>query len=241
MTKLYSTLAGIYHEMYQHIFDYDKEFEFYHRLLKSGNSNHILEIGCGTGLLAQRFLIHGYNYLGLDLYPEMLHIARNTNNADVFLQGDMQHLEFSSRFDAVLITGRSISYITQNHGIMNTFKGIHQSLKNKGFLIFDFFEANSLFDDFNDFDQSFNLPSRTIRRISHMEMNLKTGWTYDWQAKYIIEEKGIISEYDDITTLRAFTKDEMQLFMKLSGFKVQEITDKGKVITIVAEKNKIQE
>lgn len=28
MTQLYSTLAEIYHEMYQHVFDYDKEFHY---------------------------------------------------------------------------------------------------------------------------------------------------------------------------------------------------------------------
>lgn len=27
MTQLYSTLAKVYHEMYQHIFDYNKEFD----------------------------------------------------------------------------------------------------------------------------------------------------------------------------------------------------------------------
>jgi len=28
MTQLYSTLAEIYHDMYQHVFDYEKEFHF---------------------------------------------------------------------------------------------------------------------------------------------------------------------------------------------------------------------
>ena len=66
MTHLYSTLANIYHEMYQHIFDYDKEFIFYDSLLKSNNCQKILEIGCGSGMLARRFLNNGYDYLGLD-------------------------------------------------------------------------------------------------------------------------------------------------------------------------------
>lgn len=67
MTQLYSTLANVYHEMYQHIFDYDKEFQFYDVLLKTNNCNKILEIGCGSGMLARRFLKEGYDYLGLDV------------------------------------------------------------------------------------------------------------------------------------------------------------------------------
>lgn len=37
MTQLYSTLANVYHDMFQHIFDYDKEFQFYDKLLKANN------------------------------------------------------------------------------------------------------------------------------------------------------------------------------------------------------------
>ncbi len=74
MTKLYSTLANIYHEMYQHVFDYDKEYDFYDSILKSNNCHSILEVGCGSGMLARRFLENGYKYLGVDLYNEMLNM-----------------------------------------------------------------------------------------------------------------------------------------------------------------------
>src|ERR1035437_3488372 len=107
MTQLYSTLAKVYHEMYQHIFDYDKEFQFYDALLKSNNCHSVLEIGCGSGMLARRFLKNGYDYQGLDLYNEMLDIARSETASDRFIQCDMRNLSFDQQFDAVLITGRS--------------------------------------------------------------------------------------------------------------------------------------
>ena len=76
MTKLYSTLASIYHAMYQHVFDYDNEYNFYDSILKKNNCQSILEVGCGSGMLARRFLNHGYEYIGVDLFNEMLNIAR---------------------------------------------------------------------------------------------------------------------------------------------------------------------
>ena len=68
-------------------------------------------------------------------------------------------------------------------------------------------------------------------------MNLTTGWTYDWFAKYIIDDGDKITEFDDLTTLRAFTKDEIMLFLKLTGFTLKEIIEEKKTFTIIAEKN----
>jgi SAM-dependent methyltransferase len=236
MTQLYSTLAGIYHEMYQHIFDYDSEFEFYDQLLKSNNCREILEIGCGSGMLARRFLAHGYDYLGLDLFDEMLDIARSEVRSDRFIRCDMRNISFDRRFDAILITGRSISYVTDNLGIMETLDGVYKSLKDNGLFVFGAFNANGIFDNFDDFEQTIEHKNKKIRRISTLTKNLATGWTYDWQAKYIIEQDNQLSEFDDLTTLRAFTKDELLLFLKLTGFTVAELTEDAKTFTIIANK-----
>jgi SAM-dependent methyltransferase len=195
-----------------------------------------LEIGCGTGMLARRFIKNGYNYLGLDLFKEMLDIARAEVQAQCFIQGDMRNLSFNEEFDAVLITGRSIAYVTENKGIMDTMNGINKSLKDEGLLVFGVFEANAIFDHFDDFEQHFDLGNKKIRRISHMEKNLTTGWTYDWHAKYIIEQEGHCSEVDDVTTLRAFTRDEMLLFLKLAGFEIRDIIAEEKAFTVIAAK-----
>ena len=237
MTQLYSTFANIYHEMYQHIFDYDKEFIFYDNLLRSNDCQNILEVGCGSGMLARRFLRNGYEYLGLDLFNEMLDIARSEVNSDRFIQCDMRNLTFNQQFDSVLITGRSIAYIIDNQGIIDTLKGVHKSLKNNGLFVFGVFEANGIFDNFNDFEQNIIHDNKKIKRVSKLKKNLSTGWTYDWYARYIIEQNNEKFEYEDLTTLRAFTKDEILLFLKLTGFKIKEIIDEDKALTLITEKN----
>lgn len=237
MTQLYSTLAEIYHEMYQHVFDYDKEFHFYDSILKEKNCHKILEIGCGSGMLARRFLDGGYDYLGLDLFNEMLKIARREVKSDRFIQCDMRNLPFDQKFDAILITGRSLAYVSENKGILDTLEGVHKSLKENGLFVFGVFEASQIFDNFGDFEQNIEHNNKKIRRISHLEKNLATGWTYDWFAKYIIEQDHKISEYDDLTTLRAFTRDEIALFTKLTDFDVAEVIDEGKAFSVVAKKS----
>jgi len=236
MTILYSTLARVYHEMYQHVFDYDKEFDFYDAWLKNNNCHSVLEIGCGSGMLARRFLEKGYSYTGVDLFNEMLDIAREEVRSDVFVQSDMRSLSFDTKFDAVLITGRSLAYVTENKGILDTFSGIHNLLEDDGIFVFGVFEANGIFDNFSDFEQDIKHNNKRIRRISKLRKNLGTGWTYDWLAKYIIEEDGNIAEYEDLTTLRTFTKDEIMLFLKLTDFKVIDLIEEQKAMTLVAGK-----
>jgi SAM-dependent methyltransferase len=236
MTQLYSTLAGIYHEMYQSVFNYDEEFHFYDTLLKKHHCKTILEIGCGSGMLARRFLQHGYDYLGMDLYEEMLAIARKETKSEKFVRCDMRNLSYNQQFDAVLITGRSLAYVIENKEIMDTFQGIYQSLKTNGMLVFGIFEANGIFDNFQDFEQNIQLKNKRIRRISRLKLNLETGWTYDWHARYIIEQADMISEYEDLTTLRAFTRDEILLFLKLTHFKIIDLIEEPKTITFITQK-----
>lgn len=236
MTKLYSTLAWVYHEMYKEFFNYEEEHHFYDSVLRKYNHNSILEIGCGSGMLARRFLKSGYNYLGLDLSDEMLHIARQEVKSGTFVQGDMRNLSIDKQFDAVLITGRSISHNIENDEVINTFKGVHRLLKEKGLLIFDFFHADDVMYDLNDFEQEVNVNNKRIRRQSQLRQNLKTGWTWDWAAKYTIEEEGKTETFDDFVTLRAFTKDEIQLLLRMAGFKIKRVIEERKTITLVTER-----
>lgn len=188
-------------------------------------------------MLARRFLANGYDYTGLDVAEEMLDIAREEVQQDVFVQSDMRHLRFDQQFDAVLITGRSLAYVTDNRGIMETLTGIHNALKEKRLFVFGIFEAGGIFENFGDFEQTIELPDKKIQRISHLEKNLETGWTWNWHARYIIESNGEKTEHDDQTTLRAFTKDEILLFLKLTGFDVMEMQEEEKAMTLIAKKS----
>jgi SAM-dependent methyltransferase len=236
MIKLYSTLAPVYHEMYQQIFDYEKEFRFYHAILKKRKCSKIIEIGCGTGLLAKRLINAGYDYTGVDLYDEMLDIASIEAPSGKFIRGDMRHLAVDGHFDCALITGRSLGYIISNPELISTFNGINHILKNKGFLVFDLFDANKIFEHFvEESEQVVKSGSKTITRKNFLKMNLETGWTWDFNAKYIIEENNEKVEYDDFSTLRAFTKEEIRLLLKLTGFNLLEIIQDN-VLTAVSKK-----
>jgi len=238
MTKLYSELAQVYHEMYRSIFDYEREFHFYDGLLRKYARRSILEIGCGSGNLAPYFLKAGYTYTGLDLYDEMLQIARrNHPEAEAaFVRGDMRELHLPRAFDAVIITGRSFCYMTTNKDVMNALQSIYKTLKEGGLLIFDSFKADELLPNLKkESGQEVESGDTKYRRVNRTSLNLETGWTWNWEAEYHIEKKGQEKKIiTDRSVLRAFTEDELKLFLQLNGYNILEII-KENTLTFVAQ------
>jgi SAM-dependent methyltransferase len=213
MSKLYTNLANVYHEIYQTLFNYDEEFEFYDEHLKANKIESIIEIGCGTGNLAKRLITANYQYLGLDLFQEMIDIARQNAPKAQFVNGDIRSFKQTKKFDCAIITGRSISYLTENKGLIDGLKNINQLLNIGGLLMFDAIDASKLFLTFENekVDELMaSFKDNHYKRISNNRINLQNGWTWDWTSVYFKKNiDGFFEEIgNDFSTLRAFTQDE---------------------------------
>lgn len=237
MSALHLELARVNHEMYQSMFNYEKEFRMYHDILKEHECGTVLEIGCGSGSLTKYFVREGYRYTGLDKSPERLSIACELNPDIEFIQGDMREFSVKKPVDAVIISGRSFTYMTKNKDVNSALKCICKSLKSKGILIFDSFNAKEVFLNFRkDYIQRAECNGRKYMRVSKNSMNLNSGWTWKRVATYYIEEKGKDTRVlRDKTTLRAFTEEELSLFLELNGFKVLKMLNNG-MLTFIAQK-----
>ncbi|NNM17528.1 MAG: class I SAM-dependent methyltransferase, partial [Croceitalea sp.] len=64
MSNLYNRLAKVYEAMYQSFIDYEQEYQFYNKILTTYGINNVLEIGCGTGNLANYFIRNKMGYCG---------------------------------------------------------------------------------------------------------------------------------------------------------------------------------
>jgi len=235
--RIYTDYAKVYHEMYQSIFDYDAEFELYHKHLSKLKCNKILEIGCGSGNLAKHFLEKNYDYTGLDVSKQMIKLAQELVPQGKFVRADMRHLDLDEKYEAVIVTGRTFTHMTTNHDVMFALDSIEKSLKKNGWLLFDNFDAYEIFTGFRE--QSMhksNFNKKNYTRESKTSFDLEHGWTWKWKAQYTIEENGKKEVFNDEMLLRAFTKDELSLFLKLSGFSVVEIQNESNALFTIAQK-----
>jgi SAM-dependent methyltransferase len=237
--KLYSELAEIYDQLYLNIFNYEQDAEFVDSIFKKYQINELLELGCGSGHLAQLLVQKGYKTTGVDLYEEMLQIARRRLPEMEFVQQDIRNLKFDKQFDGIIAMGRMFTYMTTNEDIEQSIHSIASCLNSDGFFLFDNFSAPHFIKNFKENQEKVHevdLGSRNIKRISNNTWNLKHGVTFNWHAKYQIEEQGNLREINDVSVLRAFFPEELEYFLNREGLQIVELFDHDFAFAILSQK-----
>ncbi len=237
--KLYSELAEIYDQLYLNIFNYEQDAQFVDSIFKKYQINELLELGCGSGHLAQLLIKMGYKITGVDLYDEMLHIARRRLHEVEFIQQDIRKLKFDKKFDAIIAMGRMFTYMTTNKDVEQSIGTIADCLNPGGIFLFDNFSAPHFIKNFKENQEKIHevdLGYRKIKRISNNTWNLKHGVTFNWHAKYQIEEHGTLKEIEDKSVLRAFFPEELAYFLNREGMHIIELFDHDFAFTILTQK-----
>lgn len=231
MATLYDEkMALVFDEMYQVFINYDQEFKFYNQFLVENKCLNILEIGCGTGNLAKRFIENNYNYLGIDFSQSMIEIAQKRNPKGNFLKDDMRNFS-SKKQDSILITGRTTSYIITNNDLNATFSSVYNSLEKNGIFVFDFIDANRYIPfilTHKDIEHAAFINKKQYVRIGNwIQTPNSENFMLDWTAQYyeiIKNEKKLIS--DDFSTVRIFTLNEIEIFLHKNGFQILKTIDR---------------
>ena len=242
--KLYSDLAEIYDQLYRKTFNYEQDAQFVDSILKKYQIKEFLELGCGSGHLAKLLFEKEYKITGIDLYDEMLEIARKRLPEVEFFQQDIRKLTFDKKFDAIIAMGRMFTYMTTNEDVEQSIGSIANCLNPGGIFLFDNFSAPHFIRIFQENQELINevdLGYRKIKRVSTKTWNLKHGVTFNWNAKYYIEENGQTKEIEDQSILRAFFPAELEYFLNREGMQVVELFDHDSAFTIVAQNKSLKE
>ena len=75
-----------------------------------GRSCRILDAGCGTGRLAVELERRGHAVTGVDLDSDMVDKARSKSSTVTWLVGDLATVEFTDRFDIVVMIGNILNF-----------------------------------------------------------------------------------------------------------------------------------
>lgn len=111
-------------------------------LARSGiEAGRILEMACGTGILATHLARLGHVVVGIDRSPEMIAIARmkaQYMKGIEFAVADMRAPNQHQQFDAALCMFDSLNYLINPDDVAQTLAAVSHVLRAKGLFIFDF-------------------------------------------------------------------------------------------------------
>ncbi|MFK7061267.1 class I SAM-dependent DNA methyltransferase [Flavobacterium oreochromis] len=231
MISLYQgEMAEIYDIMYQSFINYNEEYIFYKKILDQYNCHNTLEIGAGTGHLANQFILDNFNYIGLDYSSDMLNKAKKRCPKAKFINADMRSFNLEKRLDSIIMTGRTSSYIITNKDFKQTLTSIHSNLKPKQYLIFDFIDANRYLPYIlknKNIEHKANHNNKKYTRIGNWYPTDLDNFLLKWEANYYDETTTPrkLIQYDT-SIVRIFTKEEISLHLQLNNFKIIEFIDR---------------
>jgi SAM-dependent methyltransferase len=100
----------------------------------------IVDLGCGTGLLARKLIDAGYDVFGIDISGAMIEIARKRTPEAEFRVGSLFEVEIP-RCEAVTAISEVLNYLfdpeNEDQGLGRVFRRIHDSLAPGGVFVFD--------------------------------------------------------------------------------------------------------
>lgn len=102
----------------------------------------VLDLGCGTGTMAELLAADGYDMIGVDASAEMLQCAMEKRDASghdiLYLCQDMREFELYGTVRAVISLCDSVNYITEPEELLTVFRLVNNYLDPGGIFLFDF-------------------------------------------------------------------------------------------------------
>ncbi len=136
--EAYSRLAGLYDEI---VIDpcHDRWASFLDELWSADPEGvrSVLDLCCGTGLLADELIARGYRVVGVDASDAMLAVARERLGPDAALcRMTLPDLAVKGVFDAVVCTFDGLNYLAPDE-LRVTIAEVAHRLRPAGWLVFD--------------------------------------------------------------------------------------------------------
>ena len=147
----------------------------------------VLDVGCGTGLLACEFATRGYDVTGADPAAAMLAIARARPGGDQvrWIQASSAGLDTGLSFDVIIMTGHVFQLLLEDRDVRVALKTLARHLAPGGRLAFETRNpAVREWQDWNPRDTSQRVEAAGITADVHYEIRAVAGELVTYETWY---------------------------------------------------------
>jgi SAM-dependent methyltransferase len=124
--------------LYDYFNPWTRADDFYFDLAREIGGN-VLDLGCGTGMLACRIASEGLSVTGVDPAKGMLRVAASRNGGDRvnWINGDGRTLDLNQRFDFVYMTGHAFQALRTDDDALALLRSVSDHLTTGGRFAFE--------------------------------------------------------------------------------------------------------
>ncbi|MDP6707519.1 MAG: class I SAM-dependent methyltransferase [Alphaproteobacteria bacterium] len=198
--------------------------EFYLSLPRDGDAA-VLDLGCGTGMLASAYAERGLRVVGVDPSPAMLAVARaKPYGAKVnWVEGNAQTYRSERRFDLVVMTGHAFQFLIEDHDVEAALRTAGHHLHPGGRIVFETRNPRRR-------AWSAWTPERSRRTVEDDAIGAVEAWTSvdgeDGDLVRFTMHFGVPGEEDTLVstgTLRFLDRDALESHLSHAGLRVETI------------------
>ncbi|MDN6626189.1 MAG: class I SAM-dependent methyltransferase [Pisciglobus halotolerans] len=219
----------IFAEVYDELMDedlYDRWLGYTKEHIEE-SSGKILELACGTGVLAVRLAQEGYAVTGLDLSPEMLKTAyQRSVEAEIYLpliEGDMLNLEDIGFYDMITCYCDSLCYLPDEEALGKVFKEVASCLEEGGQFLFDVHSTHQTDNIFPGY--SFNDQNEIVSFLwNSYKGDVEHSVEHDLSFFVLEEETGLYRRKKETHKERTYPIETYKKLLKEAGFSSIKVT-----------------
>lgn len=202
--------------------------------------NLVVDLGCGTGTLAELMYQKGYDMVGVDMSESMLNIAmgkREKSGAEIlYLLQDMRELELYSTVGTVFSVCDSLNYILEEEELLSVFSLVNNYLYPGGIFVFDFNTAYKYREVIGDTTIAENREDCSFIWENFYDPEAEIN-EYDLTV-FVREENERFRRFTETHLQRGYTAEQMIKLVEQSGMLVVEVSDAdtGEAVTEKSER-----
>lgn len=228
-------LAPICDFVYRRTEDYDEQAAFV-RAAAAGED--VLELGCGTGALAERLATDG-EYVGVDASEAMLAVARRNVAAAVagwtgdaaFVRGDARRIAFDRRFDAVAMLGRTASHFDRAE--LSAVADVAWSHLDGGAFVVDAHDRAKLEDGYTSED-GYESDRWSVVYRGHSTQTGEACCEHEYAFEVTDRDTGRTRTFEGRYDTRFWGVDELRALLEDAGFAAVDVESSDGVVRGVA-------
>jgi ubiquinone/menaquinone biosynthesis C-methylase UbiE len=180
---------------------------------------HVLDLGCGTGLLCDAYAALGHSVTGVDPTPAMLDVARQKphGSAIEWVQAFAQEFRSEKRFDLIIMTGHAFQVLLEDDDVAAALTTVRRHLKPSGRFVFE--SRNPAIDWAAVWNGTDELTYQGVTIRETTEVLAPVGDRVTFNLRYQFPDETLVSRSE----LRFLTRQAIEERLSVAGLLVETV------------------